>query len=104
MLLSESNDVVLPEIESSLRALGLLSPLANLYKQRGEEEKLIELYAGCIEGTYQDPDIQNPLEDMVALLESRTNKDRTQQVKWGLWMLRKGDVDRGMRVRVVYFG
>lgn len=94
-LLSEPNDVVLSEIESSLRALNLISPLINLYKRHGEEDKLIELYAGCVEGAFPESDIQNPLGDMLTLLESRNRSDR---VKWGLWMLKKGDVDRGIKV------
>lgn len=83
------------EIEPSLRTLNLISPLVNLYKRHGEQDKLIELYAGCVEGAFPNSGIQDPLGDMLALLESRKGSDR---VKWGLWMLKKGDVDRGIKV------
>lgn len=98
VLLAESSEAVLSEIEPSLRTLGLFSLLADLYQKQGQEGKLLDLYSTCAEGTYQNTDIKDPIESIVSLLESKKDKDRKQQIKWGLWILQKGDLDRGMKV------
>jgi hypothetical protein len=45
-LLSEPNEIVLSEVESILLNTGNVSSLCNLYKQRNEEKKLLDIYAG----------------------------------------------------------
>lgn len=44
-LLQEPNDVSLPEVESVLQAKGQYSALCLLYKQLGEDVKLLESWA-----------------------------------------------------------
>lgn len=97
-LLTDSNDVVLSEIEPSLRKLGFFSLLADLYQKQGQEDKLLDLYSACAEGAYSNTDIEDPLQNIVTLLESKKDKDRKQQVKWGLWILQRGDLEHGMKV------
>lgn len=97
-LLVEPNETVLSEIEPSLRTLGLFSLLADLYQKQGQESKLLDLYSACAEGAYLNTDIEDPIDCIVSLVESKKDKGRKQQIKWGLWVLQKGDLERGMRV------
>ncbi|XP_006463538.1 hypothetical protein AGABI2DRAFT_179862 [Agaricus bisporus var. bisporus H97] len=100
-LLTDSNDVVLSEIEPSLRKLGFFSLLADLYQKQGQEDKLLDLYSACAEGAYSNTDIEDPLQNIVTLLESKKDKDRKQQVKWGLWILQRGDLEHGMKMQLL---
>jgi hypothetical protein len=47
-LLQESNNIVLPEIENVLRDAGQYNALCMIFKQRGDDEKLLETWSKYI--------------------------------------------------------
>ncbi|KAJ3492453.1 hypothetical protein NLJ89_g11233 [Agrocybe chaxingu] len=94
-LLQEPNDVSIPEVEPTLQKEGQYNALCMLYKQKGEDLKLLDTWAKLIEGEWTDDDIQDPLSQMIALLAEKKDKALTQ--RWGLW-LTKRDPERGLKL------
>ncbi|KAJ7632673.1 hypothetical protein FB45DRAFT_913126 [Roridomyces roridus] len=87
--------IVLAEIAPVLKQTGQYNALCMLYKQAGDDEKLLELWARLIEGEWTDDDIPDPTQDMLSLLINSRNRTLTQ--KWGLWLTRR-DPERGMKL------
>ncbi|KAJ6596948.1 hypothetical protein DFH09DRAFT_106793 [Mycena vulgaris] len=94
-LIQEPHFIVLAEIEPVLKQTGQYNALCMIYKQTGDDENLLQVWAKLIEGEWTDDDILNPTEDMVSLLTSSKNRALTQ--KWGLWLTRR-DPERGIRL------
>lgn len=114
-LLSYSSDaplLPLEELEPILLSNSLLSPLSWLYKQHRRYNKLLDLYASIadkssplssssIDSGLSDID---PVSEVFALLTSSDLKyDRQLCIKWGLWILKQGETDRGLHVRSLLF-
>lgn len=51
-LIDGPNDVLLPEIEPALLAAGRYDALCRLYKARGAEEKLLDVWYRCVRAAY----------------------------------------------------
>ncbi|KAF8212185.1 hypothetical protein K438DRAFT_1957954 [Mycena galopus ATCC 62051] len=94
-LLQDSHEIVLSEIEPVLRQTGQYNALCMLYKQTGDDENLLQVWAKLVEGEWTDDDIKDPIEDMLQLLTNSKNRVLTQ--KWGLWLTRR-DPERGIRL------
>ncbi|KAJ7235454.1 hypothetical protein B0H12DRAFT_1141579 [Mycena haematopus] len=94
-LLQEPHQIVLSEIEPVLRQTGQYNALCVLYKQIGDDENLLQVWAKLVEGEWSDEDIKDPIEDMLQLLGNSKNRVLTQ--KWGLWLTRR-DPERGIRL------
>ncbi|KAF5369852.1 hypothetical protein D9758_001393 [Tetrapyrgos nigripes] len=94
-LLQEPHDVVLAEIEPVLQKNGQYNALCMLYKQSGEDDKLLEAWAKLVDGEWTEEDIKDPIANIVSLLTEK--KDRSLNQKWGLW-LTKRDPERGLKL------
>lgn len=101
----EPSDIVLAELEPLLLQHKLFAPLSQLYKRHNEHEKLLDLYASLASATSPptaDAGISDPISGIFDLLTSGGPKrfDKATSTKWGLWMLNRGEMDRGMKVRI----
>ncbi|EEB93051.1 hypothetical protein MPER_08348, partial [Moniliophthora perniciosa FA553] len=67
-LLNEANDVIISEVEEVLQKNGQYNALCMLYKQRGEDDKLLDAWAKVAEGEWIDEDIKDPLSSIISLL------------------------------------
>ncbi|KAF8958169.1 hypothetical protein BDZ97DRAFT_1842909 [Flammula alnicola] len=76
-LLETPNDVSLPEIEPVLQETGQYNALCMLYKQRGDDLKLLDVWAKLIEGQWTDSDIKDPLSQMINLLTEKRDRALT---------------------------
>ncbi|KAJ7109430.1 hypothetical protein C8R44DRAFT_802494 [Mycena epipterygia] len=94
-LIQEPHAIVLSELEPVLKQTGQYNALCMLYKQTGEDENLLQVWAKLVEGEWTDDDIRDPIEDMLSLLTNSKNRALTQ--KWGLWLTRR-DPERGIRL------
>ncbi|KAJ7774542.1 hypothetical protein DFH07DRAFT_952255 [Mycena maculata] len=94
-LIQEAHSIVLSEIEPALKQTGQYNALCLLYKQTGDDESLLQVWAKLVEGEWTDDEIPNPTEDMLSLLTNSKNRTLTQ--KWGLWLTRR-DPERGIRL------
>ncbi|KAJ3569787.1 hypothetical protein NP233_g4825 [Leucocoprinus birnbaumii] len=99
-----TNNLVLDELEPLFLSHSLLSPLSQLYKQYQQHEKLLALYASIVDAPDPSPtdaSLSDPVTGIFDILSSTGAKnDRKTCIKWGLWMLQKGEVDRGMKLLV----
>ncbi|KAJ7452354.1 hypothetical protein B0H11DRAFT_2073067 [Mycena galericulata] len=94
-LIQEPHDIVLSEIGPVLEQTGQYNALCMLYKQAGDDESLLQVWAKLIEGEWTDDEIQNPTENVLTLLTNSKNRALTQ--KWGLWLTRR-DPERGIKL------
>jgi vacuolar protein sorting-associated protein 3 len=112
-LLQEPNDVVLSEVEKVLQEAGQYSALCMIYKQRGDDEKLLVTWSKCVlhfrnyflswltnlrrlvDGQWTDDDIGDPLSSMLNLLTEK--RDRALTKRWSIW-LTKRDPERALKV------
>lgn len=111
-LLQGPNDIVLSEIENILQNSGQYSALCMIYKQRGDDEKLLETWSKyvlwfrngshcliniyrLVDGQWTDDDIKDPLSNMLTLLTEK--RDRALTKRWGIW-LTKRDPERALKV------
>ena len=112
-LLQGPNDVVVSEVETAFQEAGQYSALCMLYKQHGDDEKLLETWSKCVsscscldssdahcsriaDGQWTDDDIPDPLSNMLALLSEKRHRSLVNH--WGVW-LTKRDPDRALKVR-----
>ncbi|KAG5644493.1 hypothetical protein DXG03_008320 [Asterophora parasitica] len=93
-LLQDHHHIVVNEVAPVLERTGQYSALCILYKQKGEEEKLLEVWSKIIDGQWTDADIKDPLSDMMTLLTEKRDRTLTQQ--WGLWLTQR-DPERGLK-------
>ncbi|KAI0312172.1 hypothetical protein OF83DRAFT_1287071 [Amylostereum chailletii] len=94
-LLKESPDLVLPELEPVFVATGQYNALCSIYEQRGDDEKLLEAWSKMVEGEWSDPEIPDPLSNMLTLLVAKRNRALIQQ--WGIWLTTK-DPERALKL------
>uniref|UniRef100_A0A0W0GCB0 Vacuolar sorting protein 39/Transforming growth factor beta receptor-associated domain-containing protein n=1 Tax=Moniliophthora roreri TaxID=221103 RepID=A0A0W0GCB0_MONRR len=94
-LLNEANDVIVSEVEEVLQRNGQYNALCMLYKQGGEDGKLLDAWAKVAEGEWIDEDIKDPLSSIISLVTDK--RDRALSQKWGVW-LTKRDPDRGLNL------
>ncbi|KAI6127527.1 hypothetical protein EV401DRAFT_1854421 [Pisolithus croceorrhizus] len=77
-----------------LETLNLWGPLIELWRAVGDVGRLINVLAGLVEGTYHDPSVSDPLDQMFAIFEA----ERQALIrKWGVWLAAR-DVERGLSV------
>ncbi|KAJ7172426.1 hypothetical protein C8R46DRAFT_1085911 [Mycena filopes] len=95
VLIQEPNFIVLSEIEAVLKETGQYNALCMLYKQTGDDENLLQVWAKLVEGEWTDDDIRDPIEEILNLLNNSKNRALIQ--KWGLWLTRR-DPDRGIKL------
>ncbi|TFK19356.1 hypothetical protein FA15DRAFT_674517 [Coprinopsis marcescibilis] len=96
-LLLAPNSIVLSEVEGVFRETGQYNALCMLYQRGGSvyDERLLEVWSQIIDGVWTDPDISEPLLDMLSLLTKKRDKALTQ--KWGIWLLNR-DQEAGIRL------
>ncbi|KAK1226203.1 hypothetical protein PQX77_010785 [Marasmius sp. AFHP31] len=94
-LLNEAHNVVLQEVESVLQKCGQYNALCTLYKQLGEDERLLNAWSKVADGEWMDDDIPDPITSIVNLITDKRDRALTQQ--WGLW-LTKRDPERGLKL------
>ncbi|PPQ74920.1 hypothetical protein CVT26_011356 [Gymnopilus dilepis] len=94
-LLQEPNHISVQEVEPILKSNGQYNALCILYKQRGEDAKILDVLANLIDGKWSDEDIKDPVAQMVNLLTERRDRALTQ--RWGVW-LTKRDMDNGLKL------
>ncbi|KDR79882.1 hypothetical protein GALMADRAFT_61975 [Galerina marginata CBS 339.88] len=94
-LLQEPNDVSVPEVEPVLQSMGQYNALCVLYKLRGDDLKVIDVFARLIDGEWTDDDIKDPASQMFNLLTEKRDRMLTQ--RWGVW-LTKRDPERGLKL------
>ncbi|OCH89286.1 hypothetical protein OBBRIDRAFT_794404 [Obba rivulosa] len=94
-LLSEPNEIYLPEIEPVFRRFRRYSALCELYRQRGEDNKLLEAWSRFVDGEWTDPSIHDPLSKMFALLTEK--RDRALVHQWGIWFAKR-DPERSLKL------
>ncbi|KAH9478601.1 Transforming growth factor-beta receptor-associated protein 1 [Psilocybe cubensis] len=94
-LLEAPNDVALTEVEPALQSKGQYNALCILYKQRGDDLKVIEVLSKLVDGEWSDDDIKDPLGQMVNLLTEKRDRALTQQ--WGLWITKRNP-DMGLKL------
>ncbi|KAH6918190.1 hypothetical protein BKA70DRAFT_1456594 [Coprinopsis sp. MPI-PUGE-AT-0042] len=88
-LLFSPNYVLLSEVEDVFRTTGQYNALCMMYQRGGAEydEKLLDVWSKLIDGEWTDPDIPDPLLQMVSLLMGKHDSALSQ--KWGIWMLKR---------------
>ncbi|KAF7983156.1 hypothetical protein HWV62_23376 [Athelia sp. TMB] len=93
-LLREPNHIVLPELEPTLIRTGQYNALCSLYKDRGDDNKLLDAWSKLVDGEWSDDDVDDPLSNMINFLTEKRDRKLTQQ--WGIW-LTKRDPERAMK-------
>ncbi|CAK5277401.1 unnamed protein product [Mycena citricolor] len=94
-LIEEPNSIVLVELEPVLKTTGQYHALSLLYRQSNNDEGLLEIWSKIIDNEWTEPDIPDPIGDMLTLLMSSRNRPLIQ--KWGLWLTRRNP-ERGLTV------
>ncbi|KAG6865541.1 hypothetical protein C0991_001734 [Blastosporella zonata] len=94
-LLLEPHDIVVSEVESVLRRHNQYNALSMLYRQKGNEIKLLDVWSKLIDGEWTDENIPDPVSNMISLLTEKRDRALTQQ--WGLW-LTKRNPERGLQL------
>ena len=112
-LIEGPNDIVVEEIEGLLSESHRFDALCKLYRSRGQEAKLLNVwskyafflrvylarpisrFARLVAGEVIDEDVHDPLESMFTYLTEKKDKDLIQE--WGVWLL-KWDSERAMKV------
>ncbi|PFH45293.1 hypothetical protein AMATHDRAFT_82908 [Amanita thiersii Skay4041] len=90
-----ANSIVLSEVENTLIASGQFDALATIYRQRGEDEKLLDLYAKLADKECIDDRILDPTSALISLLYEK--KDRSLTQKWAIWLIER-DRERGLKL------
>ncbi|KZT24873.1 hypothetical protein NEOLEDRAFT_1134568 [Neolentinus lepideus HHB14362 ss-1] len=96
-MLDSPNDVVLDEVEPILIQSQQLNVLCKLYRQRGEEGKLLDAWAKLVEGQWTDEDLPDPLTTMFNYLSEK--RDRALIQRWGVWIAAR-DPERGLKLLI----
>ncbi|KAI6040873.1 hypothetical protein EDC04DRAFT_2566388 [Pisolithus marmoratus] len=100
-LLQQPTMTIRPHILARvLEMLNLWGPLIELWRTVGEVDRLINVLAGLVEGTYHDPSVSDPLGQVFAILSSLQQPERMRRSlirKWGVWFAAR-DVEGGLSV------
>ncbi|KAF8499515.1 hypothetical protein JB92DRAFT_3099258 [Gautieria morchelliformis] len=94
-LLDSSEDIVVEEVEETLVRTGQYHALVKIYRKRNETGKLLNVLSKLVDGEWTDEDIQDPLAQMMALLNE--TRDRMLIQRWGLWLI-KQDASAGLKL------
>ncbi|KAG6896421.1 hypothetical protein C0992_008386 [Termitomyces sp. T32_za158] len=94
-ILLEPHNVLISEVEPVLKRNRHYNALCMLYREFGDDGKLLDVWSKLAEGEWTDDDISDPLSNMVALLNEK--RDRTLTQHWGLW-LTKRDPEKGLQL------
>ncbi|KAG7094946.1 hypothetical protein E1B28_005747 [Marasmius oreades] len=94
-LLNEAHNVIISEVEPVLQKNGQYNALCMLYKQHGDDDKLLNAWSKVADGEWIDDDIPDPVSNIVNLVTEK--RDRTLAQQWGLW-LTKRDPERGLKL------
>ncbi|GLB39648.1 putative vacuolar sorting protein 39 domain 2 [Lyophyllum shimeji] len=73
-LLREPHHIVVSEVEPLLKHTGQYNALCMLFRQKGEEGKLLDIWSKLIDGEWTDEDINDPLSDMITLLTEKRDQ------------------------------
>ncbi|TFK48950.1 hypothetical protein OE88DRAFT_1633535 [Heliocybe sulcata] len=96
-MLDSDNDVLLEEVEPILIQSHQFNVLCKLYRQRGQERKLLDAWAKLAEGEWADEDLPDPLTTMFDYLSEK--RDRALIQRWGVWFSTK-DPERGLKLLI----
>ncbi|KAG6861142.1 hypothetical protein C0995_003410 [Termitomyces sp. Mi166 len=94
-ILLEPHDIVVSEVEPVLKRNGQYNALCMLYRESGDDGKLLDVWSKLVDGEWTDDHIPDPLSNMIGLLNEK--RDRTLTQHWGLW-LTKRDPERGLQL------
>ena len=94
-LIDQPNSVLLSEIEPVLVESRHIGVLAKLYRQHGDDAKLLDAWAKLVDGEWKDAEVQDPLTRIFDLLSEK--KDRTLIQNWIGWLVKK-DSERALKV------
>ncbi|KAG6827884.1 hypothetical protein H0H92_010093 [Tricholoma furcatifolium] len=94
-LLLEPHDIVISEVEPIFKRNGQYNALCMLYREIGDNAKLLDVWSKLIDGVWTDEHIPDPLSNMMALLTEKRDRALTQQ--WGLWLIKR-DLERGLQL------
>ncbi|KAI0754157.1 hypothetical protein C8Q80DRAFT_1216335 [Daedaleopsis nitida] len=94
-LVEQPNALVLSEIEPVLVTSRHIDVLCKLYKQHGDDGKLLDAWSKLVDGEWTDASVQNPLDRIFHLLSDR--KDRSLIQRWMAWLVKK-DSDRALKL------
>ncbi|GAA6015822.1 hypothetical protein JCM10207_008808 [Rhodosporidiobolus poonsookiae] len=91
VLLSSSNDCVLPEVEPSLLSARLYDLLSTIYLERGEVRKTLQVWSRVVDGEYEadeqsDVRGEKGVRKVFELVWKTREKELTEQ--YGLWLLK----------------
>ena len=100
-LIDQPNSVLLSEIEPVLVESRHIGVLAKLYRQHGDDAKLLDAWAKLVDGEWKDAEVQDPLTRIFDLLSEK--KDRTLIQNWIRWLVKK-DSERALKVSVRVLG
>ena len=100
-LIDQPNSVLLSEIEPVLVESRHIRVLAKLYRQHGDDAKLLDAWAKLVDGEWKDAKVQDPLTRIFDLLSEK--KDRTLIQNWIRWLVKK-DSERALKVSVRVLG
>ncbi|KAH8832816.1 hypothetical protein DL96DRAFT_1583497 [Flagelloscypha sp. PMI_526] len=98
---SKAHYIMFKEVESTLITTGQYNALTMLYRQRGADDRCLELWSKLVEGTYTDPDlpVQTALAGILSLLSA--SKDRALVNRYALWLLGRGFTNEGFQLLTV---
>ncbi|KAF8690330.1 hypothetical protein AX14_003009 [Amanita brunnescens Koide BX004] len=96
-LIHGPNFIVLSEVEDALIHARQFDALCQLYKQQGEEHKLLDLYSKLIDGVWTDDRVSDPISDMIRVVQDKKDRSLTQQ--WAVWLVKR-DPDRGIKLLI----
>ena len=94
-LIDQPNSVLLSEIEPVLVESRHIRVLAKLYRQHGDDAKLLDAWAKLVDGEWKDAEVQDPLTRIFDLLSEK--KGRTLIQNWIGWLVKK-DSERALKV------
>ena len=100
-LIDQPNSVLLSEIEPVLVESRHIRVLAKLYRQHGDDAKLLDAWAKLVDGEWKDAKVQDLLTRIFDLLSEK--KDRMLIQNWIRWLVKK-DSERALKVSVRVLG
>ncbi|KAI0070835.1 hypothetical protein K474DRAFT_1693669 [Panus rudis PR-1116 ss-1] len=98
-LVNEPNEINVEEIEPELIESHYINALCQLYRQRGEDSKLLETWSRLVTGELTDSEVQDPLSSMFAFLGDK--RDRHLVYHWGVW-LTQYDPERALKLLTTF--
>ncbi|TCD60728.1 hypothetical protein EIP91_009622 [Steccherinum ochraceum] len=94
-LLDSPNAVVLEEFEHDLIRTSQFGILLKIYRQRGQDEKVVEFLSRLVTGEWVDTQVEDPLSQMFTILAEKRNRPLVQL--WGVWLTNR-DPERALKL------